>query len=98
MASSSCASRPYTASQPGFTITLPLVWKLCETSFAFTVEMRVVTMNSAGGKNTARKRLTTMSYSFASISDRLFGACSVGMIAKWSDTLALSKMRLLGFT
>jgi hypothetical protein len=29
LASSSCASLPYTASQPGLTSTLPLVWNLC---------------------------------------------------------------------
>jgi hypothetical protein len=58
--------------------------------------MRVVTWYSALGKNTAMKRRTTRSYSFCSASLRPLGACSVGMMAKWSLTLALSKMRLLG--
>ncbi len=49
LASSSCASRPYTASQPGFTSTLPLVWNLCSSPFFVTVLMRVVTIDSAGG-------------------------------------------------
>ncbi len=63
-----------------------------------TSVMRVVTRNSAGGKKTARKRRTTRSYSFCSGSDRFFGACSVGMIAKWSLIFELSKMRLFGLT
>jgi hypothetical protein len=60
--------------------------------------MRVVSRYSAGGKNTAMKRLTTMSYSLASASVRCVGVCSVGMIAKWSDTLALSNTRFIGLT
>ena len=45
----------------GLTITLPLVWNLYSLPALATLEIRVVTMNSAGGKNTARKRLATMS-------------------------------------
>ena len=33
-----------------------------------------------------------------SASDRLFGSVPVGMMAKWSEILALLKMRLFGFT
>ena len=40
---------------------MPLVWKLNSRPPFFTVLMRVVTRNSADGKNTARKRLTTRS-------------------------------------
>ena len=46
----------------------------------------------------AMKRRVTRSYSFCSGSDRFFGACVVGMIAKWSLILVLSKMRLFGLT
>jgi hypothetical protein len=56
-ASSSAASLPYTASQPGSTSTLPSVLN----GSPSTRVMRVVTRNSAGGWNTARKRLTTKS-------------------------------------
>ena len=42
-------------------MTLPLVWKRYSLPSVATVEIRVVTMNSALGKNTARKRLATMS-------------------------------------
>ena len=49
---------------------------------AATVLMRVVTVYSALGKNTAMKRRTTRSYSFCSASLRPDGACVVGMIAK----------------
>ncbi len=63
-----------------------------------TSVMRVVTWYSAAGKNTDRKRRTTRSYSFCSGSDRFFGACSVGMMAKWSLILLLSKIRLFGLT
>jgi len=33
-----------------------------------------------------------------SASDRLRGGCRVGMMAKWSEILVLSKIRLLGLT
>ena len=66
------------ASQPGLTSTLPSVLKL----WGATVEMRVVTVYSALGKNTAMKRRTTRSYSFCSASLKPEGACVVGMIAK----------------
>ncbi|MNV16609.1 hypothetical protein D3C71_1073780 [compost metagenome] len=66
------------ASQPGRTSTLPSVLKLWPTA----VLMRVVTVYSALGKNTAMKRRTTRSYSFCSASLRPLGACSVGMMAK----------------
>ncbi len=82
------------ASQPGLTSTLPSLLKL----WPAAVVMRVVTWYSALGKNTAMKRRATRSYSFCSASERPLGACSVGMMAKWSLTLALSKMRLLGLT
>ena len=86
------------AIQPGLTSTLPSERKAYFFASRSTVLMRVVTWNSALGKNTDRKRRTTKSYSFCSASDRPEGACSVGMMAKWSDTLALSKMRLAGRT
>ena len=77
------------ASQPGLTKTLPTVLKL----WPAATLMRVVTWYSALGKNTAMKRRTTRSYSFCSASDRPLGACSVGMMAKWSDTFLLSNTR-----
>ena len=86
------------ASQPGLTKTLPSVLKLWSTPKALTVLMRVVTWYSALGKNTAKKRRVTRSYTFCSASDKPLGACRVGMMAKWSLTLALSKMRLDGLT
>ena len=58
----------------------------------------MVTRYSAAGKKTDRKRRTTKSYSFCSISFRCLGACGVGMMAKWSLILALLKIRLLGRT
>ena len=73
---------------------MPSVRKRCPC----TSVMRVVTRYSAAGKNTARKRLSTRSYSLASASLRSCGICSVGMMAKWSDTFLLSKMRRLGLT
>ena len=82
------------ASQPGLTSTLPSVLKWCPTAWL----MRVVTRYSALGKNTARKRRTTRSYSFCSASERPLGACSVGMMAKWSLTLLSSNTRLVGLT
>ncbi|CPL71996.1 Uncharacterised protein [Bordetella pertussis] len=42
----------------------------------------MVTRYSAAGKNTARKRLSTRSYSLPSASLRSRGTCSVGMMAK----------------
>ena len=48
------------ASQPGRPAPLPSVLKL----WGATVEIRVVTVYSALGKNTAMKRRTTRSYSF----------------------------------
>ena len=60
--------------------------------------MRVVSKNSAAGKNTAKNRLVTRSYSFCSGSERLLGTTPVGMMAKWSLIFALLKMRLFGRT
>src|SRR2546429_9769036 len=60
--------------------------------------IRVVFSYCAGGKNTATKRLLTMSKIARSLSSSERGTVSVGMIAKWSPTLALLKIRLLGFT
>ncbi|MEZ5387704.1 MAG: hypothetical protein R3F13_19520 [Prosthecobacter sp.] len=63
---------------------------------ALTRVMRVVTSNSAAGrKNTATKQRETISKIFCSASGSSFGGmCPVGMMAKWSLTLLLSKMRL----
>src|SRR5215469_9714126 len=60
--------------------------------------IRVVFSYCAGGKNTATKRLVTISKIVRSLLSRERGTVPVGMIAKWSLTLALLKMRLLGLT
>ena len=49
--------RPYTSSQPGLTMILPSVLNFSPS----TVVIRVVSSNSACGKNTAMKRRATMS-------------------------------------
>ena len=58
--------------------------------------IRVVFSYCAGGKNTATKRLLTMSKIACSLLSSERGTVSVGMIAKWSPTFALLKIRLLG--
>ena len=60
--------------------------------------IRVVFSYCAGGKNTATKRLVTISKIACSLLSSERGTVSVGMIAKWSPIFASLKMRLLGLT
>src|SRR2546423_15553805 len=60
--------------------------------------IRVVFSYCAGGKKTATKRLVIMSKIACSLLSSERGTVSVGMIAKWSLTFALLKIRLLGLT
>src|SRR5215831_16026818 len=60
--------------------------------------IRVVFSYCAGGKNTATKRLVTMSKIARSLLSSERGTLLVGMIAKWSPTFALLKIRLLDLT